>query len=707
MNETVTIALLDGHAAARPDGYLGPERFDAYRAATSRAGARYRAAEKAQWCGLTRVPALLAELERERFAPAVTPELAAALAQYSERLHAEGTATEARLRTLAEGLAARGERLYSHQPDGIAWLAGRHRAALGDSPGLGKTQQALLAAPPDAPVIAVCPASVKLVWAAECRRWTPQRRVRVLRGRHRWEWPMAGELVITNYEGLPKLDRHDRAHRVPESYGAPAPGTIVIGDEAHSFKSAKAQRTSAFRAVVRAALATQGRAWLLTGTPMLNKPPELWTVLQAAQLGDDAFTPDAIDQGDPWKAFMRLFGARQGRFGILWGGGEEGPPTIDPSVPERLRRVMLYRRREDVLDLPPKQRQAIEVPGQFPPDVRKLLDHLLEALLEQGVNLDEAAELVDLTTVTGAAFTEWSKAMKALAIAKIPAMLEQIEAHEETGEPLIVFSTHRDPIDLLAKRPGWVTVTGDTPISARQRAVEQFQAGACRGIALTVQAGGLGITLTRGAHELFVDLPFTPAAVTQAEDRAVRIGQTRSVLIRRLVADHELDRRIEQILRRKQELLEAAIEPCAVTALAAEARAPMQAEAARLAQTATTARRAVAAPAADAAPVSLRVPAAAAPSRRHPPHTPVEAWIVEALQRLAALDPDHAAVRNDAGFNGTDGEFGHSLARQAVADGLSESQYRAARAMLAKYQRQVGRCPEEAASAAPGAPARS
>lgn len=77
---------------------------------------------------------------------------------------------------------------------------------------------------------------------------------------------------------------------------------------------------------------------------------------------------------------------------------------------------------------------------------------------------------------------------------------------------------------------------------------------------------------------------------------------------------------------------------------------------------------------------------------RRPPATDQERWAAEALRRLAADDPDHAREKNDVGFNGRDGEFGHSLAEQ-LARGLTDKQWSAAIRMLRKYHRQVGACP--------------
>jgi len=664
----------------RPADFLGAGLFDAYRDVMRRSGASFDDATKSYTCDIAQVPHAIELLGESDFRPIVAPDLAAQLTNLAETMRADLSRAQAHVAAIDAQVAKLGKTLYAHQRDGIAWLAPRRRAALFDEMGLGKTIQALLAAPPGVPLAVVCPAHLKLNWAAEAHAWRPDLRVRILKGRNKWEWPIAGELVIANYEVLPKLDKIGRKRLIPEErYGTPQPKTCLVVDEAHYCKSAKAQRTQALRATAGAILKADGRAWLLTGTPLTNRPPELWAVLQAAQLAEPAF--------GTWKEFRGLMGAIEGRWGLRWDG------EISTSVPERLKRVSLYRRKADVLDLPPKRRTVMQVAGEFPPDVRKLLDSVLDILAEQGVDLDQAGELVDLTKVTGAAFEQLAKARSALAVAKIPALMEEITAYEEAGEPVVVFSAHRAPINVLSERKGWGVITGSVPSEKRQAIVDAFQRGELKGLGLTIRAGGTGLTLTHACHEIFVDLDFTPAGNSQAEDRCHRISQTRTVFIKRLVADHELDRKVERILREKQELIDAAIEPSAVLRPAVDQAGDITGAATRL--------EAAIADSIGAVQDVRRPRGVAAPARpaatQRAPADERELWATQALLRLAADDGDRAMEQNGVGFNKFDGMFGHSLAKQLHETGtLSPKQYQAAFKLLAKYHNQIGRPPQEA-----------
>lgn len=136
-----------------------------------------------------------------------------------------------------------------------------------------------------------------------------------------------------------------------------------------------------------------------------------------------------------------------------------------------------------------------------------------------------------------------------------------IEDYEESQTPLVVASAHRAPVDALGAREGWATITGDTPAAKRAEIVKRFQDGNLKGVALTIQAGGVGLTLTRASTMIFVDLDWTPGNNVQCEDRICRIGQRAdSVLVIRMVSDHPLDRHILEILKKKMCLIETAIE---------------------------------------------------------------------------------------------------------------------------------------------------
>ncbi len=676
--------------ALEPDGqsvvvsltaYLG-DRFSAYRAACAEAGARWVAGRKVNVAPTTAIPTLLAAFARAELPCEVTADVRAALESEAAEAMALLNAGRARVEAIQSNLKSRGLSLYRYQETGVEWLAPRKRALLCDEMGLGKTVQALLALPERGAAVVVAPAAVRHSWQRESMKWRPDLRPIVVETSAQFRWPRAGEILIATFGILP-ADAGD--------LGMPAETITLIADEAHAFKNPKAKRTQRWRDLSKIANDCGGRTWLLTGTPLLNRPPELWAVLQAAGLAEEAF--------GNWRQFVGMFSGQKLRHGYEWGLATE-------DVPDRLRRVSLHRRRAQVLpDLPSKTRRDVPVHDLDAVTV-ELCDKALEALEAAGVNLGTAEALAKATALGGVPFELLSRARAALATAKIGALTELVDEYEEAEEPLVVFSAHLPPVLAIGNRPGWEVITGDTSAEKRGAIVDSFQRGDLKGIAGTIGAMGVGVTLTRSSHAILVDLAWTPALNSQAEDRVCRIGQSRGVLITRLVAAHRLDERVCELLTAKQEVIESSVEASAVEAdhvgaSPAVALAEAASEAARLMaaaeQRASDERaRKSAEHEADADEMVRRFGGAwdgrevvVVGSFRSASNA-VEAAAARVLLIVAGMDPDHAATRNGVGFNRNDGEFGHSLADSLRKYGrLSDKQWPHAIRLAARYQGQV------------------
>ncbi|MCP4502965.1 MAG: DEAD/DEAH box helicase [Deltaproteobacteria bacterium] len=445
------------------------------------------------------------------------------------------------LSQIKKDLSRRNLALFPFQEAGVQWLEKRRRTLLADDMGLGKTMQALLAAPRHAPILVVCPAVAKGVWLREAALWRPDLNSTALVGRGSFRWPQKGELVVVNYAILPE----DAPFEGVKSCHV---DTVLIADEAHALKNRKAKRSIRFLKLSTTVQEKMGRVWLLTATPLLNRPPELWQILAAANLEKTAFTS--------WNRFKDLFHAERvkvarGVWALKWGDAK-------PQAVTCLKEVMLRRHKREVLpDLPEKRRQQWELPS---PDAntRKLCKQAVQALGKAGASLDDAFGW--LATDDPTALGMLSKARASLATWKTPHLLTIIDQYEENKEPLVVFSAYRAPIDALAEREGWALITGDVSPAKRTLIQDDFQAGNLRGVACTIRAGGLALTLTHASHVVFVDLDWTPALNAQAEDRVYRIGQKRGVLVTHLVADNAVDQMVTAALLRKETLIDVAVE---------------------------------------------------------------------------------------------------------------------------------------------------
>jgi SNF2 family DNA or RNA helicase len=483
--------------------------------------------------------------------------------------------------------------LYPFQKSGAEFLRSRRRAILADQMGVGKTIQALAAIDERKPALAIVPPIVLGNWYAEARKWRPDLATSIWK-RPYSVFPEPGELRIATFSSLPIESVEERtlcpfcekmtALEIEERQGPPFdPGTFavcecskdrggcgqrfaraedaqmanvwggerpkhpvqLIVDEAHYIKSRKAKRTIAVRAIASQC----SSVWLLTGTPLLNTPEELWNLCQAMP-GRSSIEPNMLARFDSaaqdtfgsWQRFVKIFHGKPKKYGgYEW--SEAG--DVDDEARVRLGALMLRRMRADVLpDLPRKTRRFLDV-------------EVDERGLPSWGKPDDLARMSDDQVLAECApERSLSSVRRELALRKVASLLALVEEHEEEGEPIVVFSYHRTPVEQLGARPGWACITGSTPAHERTAIVAAFQAGKLKGVAGTTGAMGVGVTLTAAASVAFLDRDFVPAQNLQCEDRLARIGQTRGVIVTIFQSRHPVDLRVRDVLLRKERLLE-------------------------------------------------------------------------------------------------------------------------------------------------------
>ncbi len=312
------------------------------------------------------------------------------------------------------------------------------------------------------------------------------------------------------------------------------------------------------------------RVLLLTGTPILNKPIEVQPLLAA--LAPEEF-------GNFMGFAKRYAAAHQKNIGrrLVW--DFSGASNLG-ELQERLRATVMVRRlKKDVLtELPAKRRQVVVMATN---GAAAAVRAEQEAWSRHESAIEEARADLDLAHAAGdkaayeaaakrlqlaakVAFEEISLARHAVAVAKIPHVLEHVDGMLEEGvEKVILFAHHHDVVDALAAHYGdqAVTLTGQTALEDRQAAVDRFQADpSCKVFIGSITAAGVGLTLTAASHVVFAELDWVPANVSQAEDRAHRIGQHNAVLVQHLVLDGSLDARMAHILVEKQAVADAALD---------------------------------------------------------------------------------------------------------------------------------------------------
>ncbi len=433
-------------------------------------------------------------------------------------------AVEARARQIAAGL-------YPHQVEGVAFLLGRRRAILADDMGLGKTRQSIIAltvAEPAGPYLVVCPASVKYNWVREIQAVLADATVCVA-GPGPPPAPGFKGWVVINYDLL----RRD----VDALLGIPFAGLVF--DEGHYIKNHRSQRSRFARQLVaEEAASTEPVVHVLTGTPLTNRPRDLFPLLQ--------LIGHAL--GQSFLAFAKRYcDGHKNDYGYWMTGGVSNAGELAVQ----LQGIMLRRRKDDTLDLPAKQRTWIDV--DVDEEVRNRLNEAVGHFLvgernERGGRLGIAM---------------FSGARRRLAVAKVPITLEYVRGAVAQGEKVILYScfTHATRRFERALGEMAVAVTGEVPTPKRQTLVDRFQNDpAVRVFIGQIHAAGVGINLTAARQVVFNDLDWVPANHWQAEDRAHRIGQHGTVNVTYMVARGTLEEFVRTVLATKSQLIDDVVE---------------------------------------------------------------------------------------------------------------------------------------------------
>jgi SNF2 family DNA or RNA helicase len=376
-----------------------------------------------------------------------------------------------------------GRHLFGHQRSAVRWLLARRGAVLADAMGLGKTLTALVAARAmvrlgAGRIVVVAPAGLHHHWRQE-----------------------AAALELS-------LELHSWA-RLPAEL--PPAGTVLIADEAHFAQTITAVRTRAF---LRLARHPRLRAiWLLTGTPMKNgRPAQLFPLLAAI--------------GHPLGRDQHAFEMRycQGHWSEQGGRRRwqaRGASQLD-ELQRLVRPLLLHRRKQQCLDLPPKRRRLLPV-RLAAAEARRFeqgLDALVDDYRRRAGRGEVRRDAEALAVLTG--------------LRRLGSEHKLSDAHRlvgdllAAGETVVVFTafvaTARALHHLQGGEGRAALLTGAVPPGRRQAVVDAFQSGRRPLLVATYGTAGLGFTLHRARHVVLIERPWTPGDAEQAEDRCHRIG---------------------------------------------------------------------------------------------------------------------------------------------------------------------------------------
>lgn len=516
--------------------------------------------------------------------------------------------------------------LAQFQKEGVEFVISKNgRAIIADEMGLGKTRSAIACAVcyrDDWPVIIVSPSSARYHWYAEltqilCPEIISRKDILVVES--------AASLIhrltkkdnssssgasssssddaadVGNGGGGSSSDAVKRKVREPKfiilSYGlissiktevlSNLKSNVIIVDECHYMKNSSAKRTKALLPLI----VNSKRAILLSGTPALSRPMELFTQLHA--LSPKSWS----DEKDFAARYCRS--KKRSVTGKVWKGDTKNGHSNVQELHLLLKgTVMIRRLKKDILSqLPPKERVLVTVDVESDGARREMKAILIE-ISERQKRLDELKrrikknrqlhpqfiddppnERADISKdqedakISNANVTigEESALKKNLLFslfiksgsAKLPGILKEIDkflSNPANGK-LLVFAHHVNVMNGLCNHLNAVNVKHiriDGTVRSKDRfaLTEVFQQSAEHRVAvLAITTAGVAITLTAASTVFFAELFWTPGSLIQAEDRAHRIGQLNAVKVHYFFAKDTIDELLWPLLKSKIKVL--------------------------------------------------------------------------------------------------------------------------------------------------------
>ena len=443
--------------------------------------------------------------------------------------------------------------LFDFQKDGAQFLVDHERVLLADEMGLGKTVQAISAcqARQGFPVLVLCPNTLKWTWSREIQKWAPEATIQIVDGgptARQDQLSSNADYVIVNLELL-TYDRKSSGKNRPWSEDVKLllrrKWNTVILDEAHRVKNRKAQVTKAAKLITK----KTDHVYLLTGTPILNRVEELWSLL-------NILYPKQFSSY--WKFVEKFCYVFHDRYGYQVGDVRE---NMLPDLKRILEPIVLRRLKTEVLkDLPgmlPVKRVWVGLEGEQ----RRIYEEMAEEMytkLESGETVSAAVVIAQITRLKQITIDE--NLMVAdknvpLSGAKVDALFDFLETCGD--EKVVIFSQFSRVLDRLElvcqqKKIQYEKLTGKVTGSDREAAVEEFQTNSdCRLFLCGMKSGGMGITLTASHIAVFLDKFWSPTMNWQAQERLDRIGQTEKVTIVEFLAAQTVEEGIETMLAGK------------------------------------------------------------------------------------------------------------------------------------------------------------
>ena len=463
-------------------------------------------------------------------------------------------------------LAPRGHELMPHQARFLESVREGHRSfLLADEPGLGKTAQSVIAASVANayPLLVVVPNVVKMNWAREVERWTPQRRVTVIHGDGD-DIDAFADVFVVNYD---ILDRH-------LSWISRFGFAGMVVDEAHMIKNVQSQRSRNVLAIadrIRERVPNAEPLLLaLTGTPLINDIDDFRAIWRFLGWTD-------ADKPGP-KLMAKLEN----------NGYTPANPQFYPEARQSVIEMGIVRRRKiDVAkDLPAKRvvDLPVELDDEYGRGIREAERALAARLLERYTAISRGKLGTQLShdaiiRMVCAQELEESNAsadgnnvftmVRKIGQAKAALAADYTAQLARSVGKVVFFAKHIDVMDqaeaMFAERGlGTVSIRGDQTAAFRQEQIDAFNNDESVAVAVcSLTAAGVGVNLQASSDVVLAELSWTDAEQTQAIDRVHRIGQEEPVTAWRIVAAQTIDAKIAELIDSKAGLAARALDGAA------------------------------------------------------------------------------------------------------------------------------------------------
>ncbi|MFA5186867.1 MAG: DEAD/DEAH box helicase [Patescibacteria group bacterium] len=400
--------------------------------------------------------------------------------------------------------------LKPFQEIGRDFLALRSSALLADDMGLGKTVQSIEAAKKITARngIVTCPFGMRRTWVKTLRSQYPTIFIKEITSPN--IIPDANAFNVVNYDIVWREPLIRYLHQ--------GRWKVLIADEAHFLKSIDAKRTKAI--LGRGGIYGNCEyRWLLTGTPVMNRPIELYPMLRC-------LCPEKLG---PYKEYTQYAYQFCGAFQDTFGFNVSGASNLD-KLSALLQPFMLRRMKSEVLD-------------QLPPLCHKIY-------------LDPSNKLVSLTDEEKLTIGENPSLRRALGLLKAGPAIRHIEDILTDKPKVIAYTYHQDVARMLQDHFGSKAVkyTGEENLDKKEAAKAAFINDPKVQVFIgQVDAAGTGTDGLQAVCDtcVFVELTYVPKQIEQCIDRLNRMGQENQVVAHFLIVEDSMEERIVDTLVEK------------------------------------------------------------------------------------------------------------------------------------------------------------